>query len=232
MYRKAPKAKSIFSKYNDLLSGKLRTEKPAWFSAMEIYPVNPSVYKAPSYFETGGKLDFEKGNISKGTSETVKASNDESFYVKPRASNKKKFLKKAKNSPQNIVYPEDKLRRNFYKKHVYETYNPVSLKQTQLENETWDGVKNSTFGLSGESVIRYQLYLINQGFSEEEAYTIATSEFYREKAAQELEIKIAAQEAQNFYSLPVAKINSLKTIEFEEEMLKISKKVISRNVQM
>ncbi|OLY81565.1 37S ribosomal protein S25, mitochondrial [Smittium mucronatum] len=227
MYRTPPKAKVIFSKYSDLLKGKLRSEKPAWFQAMELYPVNPSVYKCPSHFETSGKLDFETGS-----SVAQPGTDPNSMQVKTRSSNRKKHMKRAKNSPQKIVYPEDRLRRTFYAKHVFETSTPMNLKQTNLANEKWDSVHTQSFGLSGESVVRYQLHLIHQGYSESEAYTIATTEFYRAKAAQELETKIAAQEAENFDSLPIAKINSLRTIEFEEEMLKISKKVILRNSQM
>ncbi|PVU87314.1 hypothetical protein BB559_006106 [Furculomyces boomerangus] len=191
---------------------------------MEMYPPNPSFYKQPSHFDIDGTAEFEKGKKSGIMEDKVR--------VKPRSANRKENLKVNKNVPKKIVYPEDKLRRRFYKDHPFETANPISLIQGECKEDRWDSISGSSVGMNGESVIRKQLYLMNKGVPEEEAYQQVIKEYYRVKADQELERKIAAQEAEQHGMIPMSRLYSNVIMNFEEKQLKMSKKVISRNAQL
>ncbi|PVU91274.1 hypothetical protein BB560_006139 [Smittium megazygosporum] len=218
-------AREVYGTYTKLLKGGLRKEKPAWYTSMELYPPNPSIYCNPNYFKTSGTNEFEK-NATEGDVAR------KGFFLPPRSAHKKHNMKTLRMDPPAIKYPEDKLRERFYKEYPDEASNPISFVESGNPKHKWDSTNNPAFGLTGESVIRYQWYLMNQGLSEEEAYKLATGEFEASKGEVELEKFLATQEAFAYNQYPFEKLYSKLTLRMEEKQLNISKKVIQTLNQM
>ncbi|CAG8624738.1 3851_t:CDS:2 [Cetraspora pellucida] len=103
--------------------------------------------------------------------------------------------------PQKIVYEEDSLRRRFYRDHPYELLRPQSLIEKEIPvREDWStllGNRHPT-EISGESVIKYQLYLMSTGMSKNKAYAHACNEFYAIRARQEVAERVAEEQALAF----------------------------------
>ncbi|ORX96246.1 hypothetical protein K493DRAFT_129490, partial [Basidiobolus meristosporus CBS 931.73] len=190
-----------------LLKGKLIREEPAWLSAVRKIPPGPSIVRSVSKFDTTGTLPFEKEK---------KAANKPAKKVK-------KWMRYKTVKPPKIEYPEDKLRRQFYKDHPQELLRPRMLMEIDGQNRSdWsklvqeDGKKPQE--VNGESVIQYQLYLMSQGYTTREAYVLATSEFYKVKSREDAELMIAKQQAQHF-GADMAKSSTQWAIEKEDEAL-------------
>ncbi|KAF4624631.1 hypothetical protein G7Y89_g13541 [Cudoniella acicularis] len=101
--------------------------------------------------------------------------------------------------PLPIQYEEDELRRDFYQDHPWELARP----RVVLENDgrdgqrcNWETILQIGRPLDGESVVQRQLYLMNQyNKSKAEAYDIARKEFYALRHQEEVERRIAKEEA-------------------------------------
>jgi len=102
--------------------------------------------------------------------------------------------------PQLIEYEEDRLRREFYRDHPWELARPRIV----LENDgkdaqrcDWSRIQQPGRPLSGESVIQRQLWLLHNvpGMSKAQAYDIARKEFYALRHEEEVEQRIAREEA-------------------------------------
>ncbi|RGP78442.1 hypothetical protein FLONG3_3446 [Fusarium longipes] len=120
--------------------------------------------------------------------------------------------------PQQIEYPEDKLRRIFYKDHPWELARPrVILESDGKDYQFCDwskGLKQPNIPLTGErqalrpkhemiisanfmySVVQRQLWLMeNEGRSTTDAYDQVRREFYRLRQEEEIEKRVAQEEA-------------------------------------
>ncbi|RDA94684.1 hypothetical protein CP533_2456 [Ophiocordyceps camponoti-saundersi (nom. inval.)] len=102
--------------------------------------------------------------------------------------------------PQPIFYLEDKLRAVFYKDHPWELARPRVFAETDgkdYQRCDWSkGLRQPEMALSGECVVQRQMWLMkNEEMSENEAYDKARYEFYDLRMAEEIEHRIAIEEA-------------------------------------
>ncbi|KAL1883946.1 mitochondrial ribosomal small subunit component [Diaporthe australafricana] len=103
--------------------------------------------------------------------------------------------------PQQITYPEDELRWNFFKDHPWELARPrvvVELDGKDGRYVDWSsGLKQPGVPVTGESVVQRQLWLMEngKGMSKEQAYDVARKELYDIRQQQDIERRVAQEEA-------------------------------------
>ncbi|KAK3297845.1 37S ribosomal protein S25, mitochondrial [Chaetomium fimeti] len=105
--------------------------------------------------------------------------------------------------PTAIVHPEDELRQNFYRDHPWELARPklvLELDGQDARHRNWArGLRQPGMALSGESVVQRQLWLMEvQGVSKARAYDVARKEFYKLRQQEEIERRIAVEEARMY----------------------------------
>ncbi|KAG0652280.1 37S ribosomal [Hyphodiscus hymeniophilus] len=113
---------------------------------------------------------------------------------KPRTRKPSKMFK-----PQQIEYEEDRLRREFYGDHPWELARP----RVVLENDgkdgqrcDWSRIQQPGRPLNGESVVQRQLWLMYKaGMTQAQAYDISRKEFYALRQEEEVERRVAKEEA-------------------------------------
>ncbi|KAH8697193.1 37S ribosomal protein Rsm25 [Talaromyces proteolyticus] len=103
--------------------------------------------------------------------------------------------------PVEIKYEEDQLRKEFFRDHPWELARPrILVEKTGKDFENWDWSRLQQPGkrLDGESVVQRQLWLLNNvpDMTKAAAYDIARREFYRLRLKQEIEQRVAAEEAE------------------------------------
>ncbi|KAL2755283.1 hypothetical protein ACRALDRAFT_2104448 [Sodiomyces alcalophilus JCM 7366] len=113
----------------------------------------------------------------------------------PRAKKPKNIYK-----PQQIIYEEDELRSRFYKDHPWELARPrivLELDGRDALRCDWSkGLRQPGIALSGECVVQRQLWLMhNKGMSQDYAYDVARREFYALRQEEEIERRVAREEA-------------------------------------
>ncbi|KJZ72716.1 hypothetical protein HIM_07908 [Hirsutella minnesotensis 3608] len=102
--------------------------------------------------------------------------------------------------PKKIEYQEDALRSTFYQDHPWELARPrVILELDGKDHEYCDwskGVQQLGIPLTGECVVQRQMWLMkHQKMSLRRAYDTARREFYRLRQLEEIEQRIAIEEA-------------------------------------
>ncbi|TRX94567.1 hypothetical protein FHL15_004519 [Xylaria flabelliformis] len=103
--------------------------------------------------------------------------------------------------PQKLVYEEDGLRHQFYKDHPWELARPrmiVEMDGRDAERYDWSkGLRQPGMPLCGESVVQRQLWMMHnvEGMTEEKAYDIVRREFYALRHEEDVERRIAKEEA-------------------------------------
>ncbi|KAK4189857.1 mitochondrial ribosomal protein S25 [Podospora australis] len=105
--------------------------------------------------------------------------------------------------PTKIIHPEDKLRQQFYSDHPWELARPMMVLEIDgkdARTRDWSkGVQQPGMKLSGECVVQRQLYLMEvEGKKKREAYDIARKEFYKLREMEEIENRIALEEARAY----------------------------------
>jgi len=112
----------------------------------------------------------------------------------PRGKKPSKMFK-----PMALEFPEDKLRSTFYGDHPWELARPrVILENTGNDAKGWDWSKIMQPGkkLDGESVVQRQLWLMeHQKLPKPAAYDQARREFYHHRHLEEVERRVAKEEA-------------------------------------
>lgn len=103
--------------------------------------------------------------------------------------------------PLKIKYEEDQLRKEFFRDHPWELARPrIVLEKSgkDFENYDWSRLQQPGKRLDGESVVQRQLWLLNNvpDMTKTAAYDIARREFYRLRLRQEIEQRVAAEEAE------------------------------------
>ncbi|KAK7732864.1 mitochondrial ribosomal small subunit component [Botryosphaeria dothidea] len=102
--------------------------------------------------------------------------------------------------PERLAYEEDRLRLEFFKDHPWELARPrVILENSGADSKTWDWSKIVQRGkkLDGESVVQRQRWLMQHaGKDKASAYDQARKEFYEYRHREEIEQRIAKEEAQ------------------------------------
>ncbi|KAL2002015.1 hypothetical protein VTN02DRAFT_801 [Thermoascus thermophilus] len=103
--------------------------------------------------------------------------------------------------PVEIKYEEDQLRKEFFRDHPWELARPrIVLESTgkDFEKYDWRRLQQPGKRLDGESVVQRQLYLLNTvpNITKSEAYDIARREFYKLRLQEDIERRVAAEEAE------------------------------------
>ncbi|KAJ5172441.1 mitochondrial ribosomal small subunit component [Penicillium capsulatum] len=103
--------------------------------------------------------------------------------------------------PVELKYEEDELRTEFFRDHPWELARPRMLVETtgkDFEKYDWSRIQQPGKRLDGESVVQRQLWLLNNvpDITKSAAYDIARREFYRLRLREDIERRIAAEEAQ------------------------------------
>ncbi|KAF2085989.1 mitochondrial ribosomal protein [Saccharata proteae CBS 121410] len=101
--------------------------------------------------------------------------------------------------PIKLSYEEDRLRREFFADHPWELARPrVVLENDGCDGRNWDWSRIEQPGkkLDGESVVQRQRWLMtHQRLPKLTAYDIARKEFYALRHREEIERRIAREEA-------------------------------------
>ncbi|KAI1357931.1 mitochondrial ribosomal protein S25 [Xylaria arbuscula] len=103
--------------------------------------------------------------------------------------------------PQKLVYEEDGLRSQFYRDHPWELARPrviVEMDGRDAERYDWSkGLRQPGMPLCGESVVQRQLWMMHnvEGMTTEKAYDIVRKEFYTLRHEEDVERRIAKEEA-------------------------------------
>ncbi|KAI1820907.1 37S ribosomal protein S25 [Xylaria intraflava] len=103
--------------------------------------------------------------------------------------------------PQKLVYEEDALRRQFYQDHPWELARPrmiIELDGRDAERYDWSrGLRQPGMPLCGECVVQRQLWMMHnvEGITQEKAYDIVRREFYALRQAEDVERRVAKEEA-------------------------------------
>ncbi|KAJ5747768.1 uncharacterized protein N7511_009464 [Penicillium nucicola] len=102
--------------------------------------------------------------------------------------------------PVELKYEEDQLRSDFFHDHPWELARPrVLLESTgkDFEQYDWSRIEQPGKRLDGESVVQRQLWLLNNvpDISKSASYDIARREFYRLRLKEDIQRRVAAEEA-------------------------------------
>ncbi|KAF9191408.1 mitochondrial ribosomal small subunit component [Haplosporangium sp. Z 767] len=229
---KSPPAR-IHSYVTKLLKANLIKNPPVWYPAATLAPPSPTFLRErdPSAASPKAQLLFEKKaeeRLKKEAEEAgttpPSASASRTHKELSRSSRSQKHLRWKSVRPKAIIYPEDKLRRQFYEDHPWELRRPRCLVETSGDGtrRNWKTLLQkgqSIAELTGEDVVQYQLYLMSTGKSEREAYHIATEEFYLYRAQEETEARVAKEQAMAF-GLKPRRSFVLNGLRREEEALR------------
>ncbi|KAE8144842.1 37S ribosomal protein S25, mitochondrial [Aspergillus avenaceus] len=103
--------------------------------------------------------------------------------------------------PVEIKYEEDSLRKEFFRDHPWELARPRVVLESSgkdFENHDWSRLQQLGKKLDGESVVQRQLWLLNNvpDMTKSAAYDIARREFYRLRLQEDIERRVAAEEAE------------------------------------
>ena len=127
--------------------------------------------------------------------------------------------------PTSIHYEEDALRREFFGDHPWELARPRMVIEDggrDWQTDDWSRIRQKARGLSGESVIQRQLHLLHTrpNLSLSSAYDIARKEFYALRLKQDVERRVAQEEAAStgayFGKTPLEIGQELEDKQFEE----------------
>ncbi|KAL4785725.1 mitochondrial ribosomal protein S25 [Aspergillus varians] len=103
--------------------------------------------------------------------------------------------------PVEIKYEEDQLRKEFFRDHPWELARPRILLESSgkdFEHYNWKTMQQQGKKLDGESVVQRQLWLLNNvpNMTKPRAYDTARREFYRLRLQEDIERRVAAEEAE------------------------------------
>lgn len=117
-YRAVPTG--VAKHVSNMLKGNLMKKAPVWLPVVQAIPPGPSIIRSQN----------PEVNIS-GQSEL-----EQTLLSKPHNTNRlrhsEKHLRTPPPRPRAIVYPEDKLRRQFFKDHPFELARPKVLVENDL----------------------------------------------------------------------------------------------------
>ncbi|KAI9360203.1 mitochondrial ribosomal protein S25 [Pilaira anomala] len=199
---------------SNMLKGNLMKKSPVWLPVVQAIPPGPSIIRSQNpEVNISGQTELEQTLLSK-----------------PRNTNRlrhsEKHLRTPPPRPRAIVYPEDKLRRQFFKDHPFELARPKVLVENDLGINRTDYSKLMLDGMhpseiDGDAVIKYQLHLMtHENMPERKAYAKATSEFYEIRAQQEQEERKAREGMNSILNTFHRKKWTQKGLYLEERALK------------
>ena len=177
------------------------TTRPVWLDVVgDIPPAQIFIRSQPQTHPlTGLRQKPDKPHIS--LSSTLN-------WVEPNKQVKPPVLKRKRKAsklfqPVEIRYEEDKLRTRFFSDHPWELARPrVVLEQDGKEERDIDwskGVQQPGRPITGEDVVQRQLQLIRTEpqITIDQAYDKARKEFYDIRRQEDIERRIAAEEAEH-----------------------------------
>ncbi|EEB09195.2 ribosomal protein subunit Rsm25 [Schizosaccharomyces japonicus yFS275] len=101
---------------------------------------------------------------------------------------------------RKLRWPEDALRKRFYQEHPWELARPRILSENDGQDFVycdWSRMDQPRKGLDGESVVQRTLWLMeHKTMTQEDAYNKALQEFYNLRANEEIEQRVALDQAQ------------------------------------
>ncbi|GKT56516.1 37S ribosomal protein Rsm25 [Colletotrichum tofieldiae] len=113
-------------------------------------------------------------------------------------------LRKPSNiyKPPRIKHEEDSLRSTFYRDHPWELARPRMILESDGKDAQrcdWSkGLRQPGQPLTGESVVQRQLWLMhNAKLNRDQAYDVARKEFYALRQEEEIEKRVAREEARH-----------------------------------
>ncbi|KAK1983770.1 37S ribosomal protein Rsm25 [Colletotrichum cereale] len=113
-------------------------------------------------------------------------------------------LRKPSNiyKPPRIQHEEDGLRTTFYRDHPWELARPRMILESDGKDGqrcNWaKGLRQPGQPLTGESVVQRQLWLMhNTNLNRDQAYDVARKEFYALRQEEEIERRVAREEARH-----------------------------------
>ncbi|KAJ5542188.1 hypothetical protein N7535_004611 [Penicillium sp. DV-2018c] len=177
---------------NQFASGKT-SKLPQWVSVVgEIPPAETLIRtRAPQH-----QLVHQRVKTVPGSSKPQVVFEVQEKRIKP---------KKASRlfQPVALKYEEDQLRSKFFRDHPWELARPrVLLESTgkDFEHYDWSRIQQPGKRLDGESVVQRQLWLLNNvpDMTESTAYDIARREFYRLRLQEDIQRRVAAEEAEAY----------------------------------
>ncbi|PNS19519.1 hypothetical protein CAC42_7363 [Sphaceloma murrayae] len=121
--------------------------------------------------------------------------------VRPALQSRKKGKGRSSRmfKPVNIAYPEDELRSEFFGDHPWELARPRTILEDDgkdYQRQDWGRLEAPGRALNGESVVQRQVWLMkNEGLTKLEAYDKARKEFYTIREQQDIDRRIATEEA-------------------------------------
>ncbi|PLB54443.1 mitochondrial ribosomal protein [Aspergillus steynii IBT 23096] len=172
------------------LAGKI-SSVPSWVHAIaDIPPAQVLVRNQPQQHE-----------LVRQRLRTVPGSAEPQVVFETQEKPKKPKKASRMFQPVQIKYEEDQLRQEFFRDHPWELARPRVLVETSGNDFTrhnWRQLQQKGRKLDGESVIQRQLWLLNNvtDMTKSEAYDIARREFYRLRLQEDIERRVAAEEAE------------------------------------
>ena len=119
-YRVAPT--KLEQHASNLLKGNLLKKAPVWLHAVRAVPPGPSIIRSRN----------PNVNVSAQSAVEKELFNNHGHEQQKSTRYKQKHLRTKPPRPAPIVYPEDRLRRQFYKDHPFELARPQSLVENKL----------------------------------------------------------------------------------------------------
>lgn len=167
--------KSVVQQLQNHVLPNQRMAAPSWLSAMQAIPPSETLIRTPAVSHTGAAPPSSSGK-----------------HRKPRNLYR----------PQRIVHPEDALRTIFFRDHPWELARPRILVESDgkdYQRVDWStGLRQPGVQLTGECVVQRQLYLMeNEGMGRDKAYDKVRREFYRLRQEEEIEKRLALEEAKH-----------------------------------
>ncbi|KAM0428602.1 hypothetical protein ACHAPT_006963 [Fusarium lateritium] len=159
---------TVTEEINHSLLGQKSAAPPPWYSIMQTVPPSETLVRTIPPRHRG---------------------------VNPRATKPRNIYR-----PQRIKYLEDSLRTTFYKDHPWELARPriiMELDGKDYQRYDWSkGLRQPGIPLTGEW--QRQMWLMeNEKVSERKAYDVTRREFYRLRQEEEIEKRVAVEEARH-----------------------------------
>ncbi|KAF3491881.1 mitochondrial 37S ribosomal protein RSM25 [Arthroderma uncinatum] len=171
-------------------NGKI-TNEPCWVNVLrDIPPSSVLVRNLP-----------QQHTLTRQRVKTIPGKSKPQIVVETRPSRRPKSKKPSRMfQPVKMEFEEDLLRREFYRDHPWELARPRVVLETDGKdhrNQDWNKMQQDRKRADGESVVQRQLHLLNTvpDITKEAAYDIARREFYKIRLQEDVERRIAQEEA-------------------------------------
>ena len=176
--------------------------RPVWLDIVSDIPPSQIFIRSQPQKQPSSRLRRRLGE-----STFASTFNIQEAYIEPDSQHQKTPQPQRRKAskifqPRQIRYPEDELRRQFFSDHPWELARPrVVLERDGEEGNEVDwskGVQQPGRPTTGEDVVQRQLYLLQTvpRITVAEAYDKARKEFYDVRRQEDIQRRIAAEEAE------------------------------------